>query len=312
MNGAATMNWSIEFATAYELHGHAIKRHIFSKQTAYQQVEIVDTFDYGRVLLLDGVLQSSQEDEFIYHEAIVHPALCAHPDPRDVLIIGGGEGATLREVLKHAAVQQVTMVDIDSELVAICRDYLPDWQQGAFADPRVELRCEDGRGYLQRNPDRFDCIILDLSDPFAGSPAQRLFTLEFYQLARLSLRETGILALQAESGAFKHNDEHRRIIHTLRHVFPAVLPYYTHLPLYATLFGFALCGAAALTLERILSSPIDLILEQRGVHDLRFYDEQAARGLFSPPKYLRAALADADASTITDVSPLNIQSVDPQ
>jgi len=306
------MNWSIEFDSAYEMHGHAIKRHIFSKQTAYQQVEIVDTFNYGRALLLDGVPQSSQADEFIYHEAIVHPALCSHPDPRDVLVIGGGEGAVLREVLKHTTVQQVTMVDIDSELVAICRDYLPDWHQGAFADPRVQLRFEDGRNFLQRHPDRFDCIILDLSDPFEGSPARSLFTLEFYQLARLALRETGILALQAESGALKHNAEHRRIMHTLEQVFPTVLPYYTHLPLYATLFGFALCGAATFTLEQLLSSPIDLILEQRGIHDLRFYDSQAARNLFALPKYLRKALADASINIITDTSPLNMQSADSQ
>lgn len=289
------------------MHGHAIQRHVFSKQTQYQQVEVVDTFNYGRVLILDGIPQSSSADEFIYHEAIVHPTLCAHPDPREILIIGGGEGAVLREVLKYTTVQQVTMVDIDRELVDICREYLSDWHQGAFDNSKVQILYEDGRGYLQANANRFDCIILDLSDPFDGSPATKLFTLEFYELARCALRETGLLALQAECGALHHSDEHYRIVHTLRQVFPSVLPYYLHIPIYATLYAFAICGGSALTSEQLTSPQIDLILESRSVHDLRFYDSETSRGLFALPKYIRQMLENADNQTITDSSPLEMQ-----
>lgn len=297
----------IRLCKPFEAHEHAVRRHIFSQQTQYQYVEIVDTFHYGRVLLLDGALQSSQMDEFIYHEAIVHPALCSHPEPQNVLIIGGGEGAVLREVLKHTTVQKVTMVDIDRELVDICRQYLPDWHQGAFDDPRVHMDFEDGRRYLQMNVERFDCIILDLSDPFEGSPATRLFTLEFYELVQQALGEGGVLALQAECAALKYEGEHCKIIQTLRQVFPAVLPYYTHIPLFVTLFAFAICGGPALTLEQVTSQEIDHLLESRGVHGLRFYDSQAACGLFGTPKYIRQRLENERDQTITDASPLQME-----
>lgn len=294
------MHWATKFRNNFEMHGHAIQRCIFSKQTQYQLVEVVDTFNYGRVLILDGIPQSSSTDEFIYHEAIVHPILCAHPAPKEILIVGGGEGATLREVLKHTTVQQVTMVDIDRELVDICREYLSDWHRGAFDNPKVHVLYEDGRAYLQTSPGRFDCIILDLSDPFDGSPATQLFTLEFYKLARLALRERGLLVLQTECGALHHSDEHCRIIHTLKQVFPSVLPYYLHIPLYATLYAFAICGGLTLTLEQLTSPQIDLILASSGVHDLRFYDSETARGLFSIPKYIRQSLKNTGKQTITD------------
>src|SRR3990172_12876857 len=128
-----------------EIHSYAVKCHVLSKQTQYQHIELLETFDYGLMLLLDGYIQSTQVDEFIYHEAIVHPALCAHPNPNNILVIGGGEGATLREVLRHSTVERAVMVDIDRELVDTSREYLSAWHQGAFDDPRVTLIYDDGR-----------------------------------------------------------------------------------------------------------------------------------------------------------------------
>jgi len=298
------VNWMIKSRNDWEMHGHAIRRHILSRQTRYQYVEVVDTFNYGRVLLLDGVPQSSQIDEFIYHEAIVHPALCSHSNPRNVLIIGGGEGAVLREVLKHSTVEHAVMVDIDSELITICREYFSEWHQGSFNDPRTLLIHDDGRSYLQSNADTFDCVVLDLSDPFEGSPANKLFTVEFYELVRCALRENGVVSLQAENGALGHNREHCRIVHTLSQVFPKVFPYYAHIPIYATLFGFIVCGGLGLTIGRLTSTQIDSTLAERGVTNLRFYDSQTAQGLFAVPAYIRRQLTDPGLSVITDSNPL--------
>jgi spermidine synthase len=301
------MKWTIKFRNDFEMHGHAIHQYVVSKQTQFQYVEIVDTFNYGRVLLLDGVTQSSYADEFIYHESSVHPALCSHPDPKNILIIGGGEGAILREVLKHSSIQHVTMVDIDHELVDLCREYLLESHQGAFDDPRLELVYEDGRSYLLNKSDEYDCIFLALSDPFEGSPATKLFTLEFYKLVKRALHETGILSLQAECGAIKHNEEHCRIIHTLRQIFPSVFPYYTYIPIFATLYAFAICGNSDLTIDKVTSTEIDLILEGRGVHDLHFFDSQTSRGLFAIPPYMKLRLESEKNEVITDSNPLSIK-----
>ncbi|MBI3953344.1 MAG: methyltransferase domain-containing protein, partial [Chloroflexi bacterium] len=176
-----------------------LRRVLAARRTAYQQLEIVDTASFGRALFLDGKVQSAELDEFVYHEALVQPAMALHPRPERVLVIGGGEGATLREALRHPTVKRAVMVDIDAEAVAACREYLPAWHQGAFADPRVELLHRDARGYLEETSELFDVIIVDVTDPLAGGPAYRLFTQEFYRLARGHLGAAGAIAVQAES-----------------------------------------------------------------------------------------------------------------
>ena len=301
--GVLNRKWIFKSRNDYEFHGHAIKEYLVSKQTQFQFVEIVDTYNYGKVLILDGVPQSSEYDEFIYHEALVHPVLCAHSNPKDVLIIGGGEGAVLREVLKHAFVEHVSMVDIDKELIDICRQYLTSWHCYSFDNSRAKIFFEDGRQYLRSHKHAFDCIILDLSDPFEGSPANGLFTFEFYNLVKEALKGDGVISLQAESGALLHSDAHRRIVHTLSSVFQNVFPYYVHVPLYATYYGFVICGNENLTKESLVSDKITNILSDRKVHDLRFYDAETARGLFSIPLYLRQR-NDRGVKSITDSDPL--------
>ena len=301
------MNWMIKYRNAAEMHGHGIERFVASKSTRFQHVEIVDTYNYGRVLILDGVPQSSQVDEFIYHETLVHPALCAHSEPKEVLIIGAGEGAALREVLRHSTVQRVTMVDIDEELVEMCKEHLGPWHRGAFEDPRTTLCFEDGRSYLDRHRGCFDCVILDLSDPFDGSPARGLFSVEFYSLVSGSLRESGVVAVQAENAALGHNMGHCRIVKSLELVFPRVFTCYAHIPIYATLFGFAVCGGRGLTRELLTTQQIDDVLLQRGVRDLLFYDAETAKGLFARPRFIRRNLAGPDIEVITDANPLQIK-----
>jgi len=157
------------------MYSHRSKRHVLSTRSTFQKIDIVDTFEYGRMLFLDNIAQSSQVDEFIYHEMIVHPGLLIHPPARRICIIGGAEGATLREVLKHDP-ERIVMIDIDEALVKICQEYLPEWSLGAFKDPRVELKFMDGRKYLEAATETFDAVLVDLSDPLENAPSTFLFT----------------------------------------------------------------------------------------------------------------------------------------
>ena len=145
-------------------------------------MEIMETASYGKVLVLDARIQSSVADDFIYHEVLVHPVMMLHPRPESVLVIGGGEGATLREILKYGSVKRAVMVDIDQEVVEACKIHLPELHQGAFEDPRVAVLHEDARGWLESTSERFDVAIVDLTEPLEAGPACLLFTREFYQL----------------------------------------------------------------------------------------------------------------------------------
>ncbi|HHH9504059.1 TPA: hypothetical protein ACP32P_004930 [Pseudomonas aeruginosa] len=142
-DGAIT---AIEDSDPFDQYVYRLRRVLYQGRTRWQNVLIADTYNYDRVLMLDGAIQSAESDESLYHELLVQPAMLAHDEPRDVLIIGGGEGATLREVLSHASVRRAVMVDLDRELVELCREHLFQWHQGAFDDPRSELLTEDGRG----------------------------------------------------------------------------------------------------------------------------------------------------------------------
>jgi len=286
-------------------YGFAIKERLVAERSKYQQIEIIDTYDYGKMILLDRIPQACELDEFIFHEAIVHPALCAHPDPKDILIIGGGGGGTLREVLKHDCVESATMVEIDEKLVSLWTKHLPDWSGGAFNDPRSTLRFEDGRGFIEENDDKFDVIILDLSDPFENSPAQHLFTLEFYQLVEKQLKEGGMVVLQAESAVYGNNEDHIRLLHTLTGVFKSVIPYHAYIPLFESTYGFALATHRNLKRRDFHALPVEDILQKRGVGDLRFFDHESILNAFTMPRYLREAIQNSNNALISDTSPLN-------
>src|SRR6266545_2239411 len=145
-----------------ERAAYEVVRTLARAKTAFQDVEIAETRAHGLALFLDGMPQSAVSDEYVYHEALVHPALISHADPKRVLIAGGGEGATLREVLRHPGVERAVMVDIDGELVDLCREHLAEMHQGAFDDPRAEVVIGDALAYLREHEDRFDAIVVDL------------------------------------------------------------------------------------------------------------------------------------------------------
>lgn len=296
--------WFHDPINPYFLQLHSLKGIVYSAQTQYQAVDIIETDSFGRCLVLDGKIQSSERDEFIYHEALVHPALVSHPLPQAVFIAGGGEGATLREVLSHKSVQRAVMVDIDGGVVDACRRFLPGHHQGSFDDSRVELRLEDARAYLSQAQERYDVIIIDIPDPMEAGPAYLLFTQEFYKIVRQRLGPDGLVVAQAGSTTYGSEGYLAPILHTMKTVFPQAYPYLTEVPAFGGTWGFAL---ASLGPDPLALSPqeIDARLSQRLAHPLRFYDGLTHRGLFHIPKYHRQGIQQ-ERRVITDSSPIYI------
>jgi spermidine synthase len=269
-------------------------------RTSFQTYEIFVSSLWGKALILDGRLQSAEVDEFVYHEALVHPVMVAHPEPRRVLILGGGEGATLREVLRHPPVTQAVMVDIDEELVNLCRRLLPTFHQGALDDSRANLVFTDGRAWLADQPDgAFDVIILDITEPLEEGPANLLFTREMYELVRRKLGPGGLMAVQSGSG----NITGRLMADinlTLRAVFPKVFAYAAFVTSFMDLYGFHLAGGENFSWP----SPrqIETCLAARGLTDLGWYEPEFGAVLPQLPRYLKERLAHR-GRVLTDAEP---------
>jgi spermidine synthase len=284
---------------------YSIVRGLVSKRTRFQSLEICDTETFGRALFLDDKIQSAESDEHIYHESLVHPALIAHPAPKSVYIAGGGEGATLREALRHPSVERVVMVDIDGEAVDFVKAHMQSWHQGAFDDPRTELVIGDARDYLARTDETFDAIVVDVTDPVAGGPSYLLFTEEFYRLAATRLRPGGLVSVQAESMAPPLIAGHAAVVRTLGRVFPVVSGLGAFVPAFGEPWGFAVAshegGPRALAPEQV-----DACLAERGIVG-RHYDGETHQHMFAIPKGVRAAIAERD-DVITDAKPLILTS----
>ncbi|MCS7127936.1 MAG: spermidine synthase [Sulfolobales archaeon] len=206
------------------------KNVIAHRRTKYQEFIIADLEGFGRSLIIDGYIQSSEADEVIYHESLVHPAMVTHPNPRRVLIIGGGEGATLREVLKHSSVERAVMVDIDGELVEAAIQHLETMHKGSFFSKKAEVIIDDGYQYVLSAPrSSFDVAIIDLTDPYSSEQVKRLYNRDFYEEVSRVLSNDGILVTQA-GNAFFFPEEYTWIVDNLKRVFPIVLEYEAWIP----------------------------------------------------------------------------------
>ena len=283
---------------------HSIEEVLYRGRTKFQSIEVIRTGNFGKCLVLDGKIQSSEVDEFIYHEALVQPAMITHPCPETVFIAGGGEGATLRDVLSHKTVKKAVMIDIDEEVIATCKKFLPDHSRGAFEDKRTELYHTDAREYLAKTEEKFDVIIIDIPDPLEEGPAYLLFTQEFYRLACERLTTNGIISLQAGSASFTELLCLSAVNNTLKSVFSIVRPYHIFVPCFGGPWGFCL---ASLNLDPLQLSPaeINARIADRELNNLRVYDGLTHQAMFSLPKHLRTELAQP-ARLITDNEPLYI------
>jgi spermidine synthase len=281
---------------------HHIEETLYAGRTQYQSVQIIRSRSFGICLVLDGKIQSTERDEYIYHEALVQPAMLAHPSPEKVFIAGGGEGATLREALRHKTVKRAVIVDIDAEVTALSRKYLPGHSAGAFEDNRTELHHTDARRYLEESRDTFDIIIIDLPDPIEKGPAYLLFTQEFYRIALNRLNEKGLIAVQAGSTSPTELLNLTAVSRTLKSVFPTVTQYAAYVPCFGGPWGFCLASRGN---DPSLLKPaeVDKVITKRSLKGLKFYDGISHRGMFSLPRYVREALK-TQTRTITDKDPL--------
>ncbi len=282
--------WIDEYITPWDIYTHGVTEILAHRKTPYQEMYIVKTGAFGKGLVLDGKWQSCTGDEFIYHEALVHPGAIAHQNPERVLVLGGGEGATIREVLRWQSVRQVTVIDIDGEVVAACKQHLPEMHQNAFDDPRVELIIADATEILDTTTQTWDLIISDLSDPIASGPSFALFTKEYFTKLKQVLNPGGYLMVQAGPISPPEVTTHARLVNTLKTVFNNVASLSAPTPSYGRAWGFALCSDEAIDLQP-QPELVDRLLEEKTTGGYRFLDGMTLLGIMQTPLYVRQAIA---------------------
>ena len=272
MTGDATFGepeYFTEWYGKYEAHSHRRKRVFTVRRTGYQSVELAALGRLGKVLLLDGRVQSAECDQRIYHESLVWPAAARVVRPTRALVLGAGEGVVMAELLRLHSLRRIVAVDIDAEIIEISKKSLRDWNRGSFEDPRVDLRIEDGRAYVEKySGEPFDLAYLDLPEPLAGGPARSLYTVEFYRAVRRCLKPGGIAVIQANAVRINFYDWHFRILKSLECAFPHVLPYVAYIPSFSMAWGFAM--ASSRPIRPLRRASLDRLLRQTG-HDLVHY-----------------------------------------
>ena len=222
--------WMTEFQTKDLGLTVRVKETLYTGRSAFQDIAVVDTAEFGRMLVLDGVFQTSVFDEFIYHEMIAHVPLFIHPNPVNVLVIGGGDGGSVREVVKHPSVQKVKMVEIDGAVVEVSMKYLPEISEALInKHPKLELSVGDGIRHVKDTCAEYDVIIVDCSDPIG--PGEGLFTPEFYQDVHRALKPDGLFVQQTES-PFYHRPLIQRLRRDIAALFPITRMYLAQIPLY--------------------------------------------------------------------------------
>ncbi len=278
-------NYYAETCTENIIRRFKIDKLYYRGKTDHQYVECFHNQFLGKVLFLDGKIQSAQVDEYMYHESLVHPTLITHPFPRRVLIFGGGEGATLREVLKHGTIEEAIMVDIDKKLVELCQKYLPEWSDGAFSSPKTNLVYGDARRFVEKTQKKFDIIISDLTEPLRKGPSVYLFTEEFFSRIFEILEENGLFVLQAGSTDPVYNQFYCSLAKTLERVFPLVRPYWNFVLSFGLPWGFILASRSEDPLK-LKEGRISDRIRDRKIRKLKFYHPGLHKGYFVLPLYL--------------------------
>ncbi len=232
--------WFSEFHAPDVKHSIRVNRHLYSKKSDYQQIDIFETPEFGRVLALDGNVMLTERDEFIYDEMITHVPMSVHPNVQDVLVIGAGDGGVVKELTRYESVKRIDLVELDPQVIEACRTYLPE-NACRLDDSRVHIYYDNALRFIRRCTDEYDLIIVDSTDPFG--PLEGYFTREFYGICYNALHDDGIMVNQQGSPFYQHDAEamqrcHKRIVST----FPISRVYQAHIPTYAAgywLFGFA-------------------------------------------------------------------------
>ena len=263
-----------------------VDRQLFSETSEFQRIDIFDSAEFGRMLVLDGKIMLTEKDEFIYHEMIAHVPMCANPEVKKVLLVGGGDGGTARELLKYDTIEKIDLVEIDEVIVHACKKFIP--QTAACLDnPRVKIFYEDGLKFIRRVEDEYDLIIVDPTDPFG--PGEGLFTKEFYGNCRHALKADGIMVNQHENPYYSKDAAAMQRAHKrIGDSFPVSSVYQIHIPTYPSghwLFGFA---------SKKIHPIADANFEKWQALNVQtnYYNTKIHSGAFALPTYVEKLLRD--------------------
>ena len=256
-----------------------IKGTLHCEQSDFQKVEVIETEAYGKMLLLDGLVMTTEKDEFFYHEMISHIPMLAHPNPERVLVVGGGDGGTVREVLKHPSVKEVVLCEIDGAVIEVSKKYLPSIAE-KLDDPRVKINVEDAIEYMKRQNKSFDVILIDSTDPMG--PGEGLFTEDFYTNVKNALKENGVMAAQSES-PIMNQKELGLISNLLKKVFPIVKTYISPMPTYpGSFWSWTFCSETVNPLEIKNEKAAEEIEKQAKLYNREFH-----KSVFVLPNFIR-------------------------
>ena len=272
--------WYTENQTNNVNFSMKVKNHLYSAQSEFQKIDIIDTYEFGKVLVIDNWTMVTEKDEFIYHEMITHVALATNPNIKNVLVIGAGDGGTVRELTRYSNIENIDMVEIDELVVKASIEHLP-FTSNKLSDPRVNLYFVDGIKFVKGKKDLYDLIIVDSTDPIG--PGEGLFTTEFYTDCYNALTEKGILINQCESPYYSHNAyEMKRSYKKLNKLFNICKAYQYHMPTYPSghmIFCFA---------SKVLDPIKDLDAERWNALGLetKYYNTELHKGAFCLPNYV--------------------------
>jgi spermidine synthase len=278
------------------------KKTIFETNSKYQKIEIFENETFGRYLRLDRGIQTCESDEYLYHEPLVHVPMIAHPNPKTVLIVGGGDGGVLKQVLKHNTIKKVDMVELDEEVVNVSKKYLKKIHENSFENKKANIIIDDGIEFMKKTKNKYDIIILDLTDPDT-SIVTFLYTKKFYDLVKSKLNKDGIISIQTEV-PYMVSDIHVRILKTLMKSFKIVRPYYNYIPTYGTIHGFASCSDKYDT-KKLEKNEIDKRIKKRNLKKLKMFNGEVYEALHVVPKIVKIKLKDKKIKEITEKSKFN-------
>ncbi len=279
-------DWIKDCAISYYAPSYKIKNILYEEQSQYQNIKIVESYKFGKMLLLDDIVQITEVDEFIYHEMLVHLPLLTHPNPRSVYIVGGGDGCTLREVLRHP-IEKVTMAELDKEVVSVCQKYL-DVAKDVYTDRRVNLVCAEASITLQNSKESYDIILVDSTDPVGE--AVKLFTPQFYQDTARYLNDNGLIVTQSGSPVFQP-DMLQMVINNMKTVFPMVMVYTAIVPTYPGIYWSFTIGSKMFKPDEIKIEELEKRINERGLN-FKYYNPKIHQSCFILPEFVKSIISN--------------------
>lgn len=268
--------WLKEEQIADAAMTYKIKETLHTEKTAFQDIAILDTYEFGRMLVLDGIVQTTIKDEFVYHEMISHIPLFTHPNPKQVLVVGGGDGGVIREVLKHPSVERAVLCEIDKRVVELSLEYLPEISCG-LKDKRAEVFIGDGIKYVMENKNKFDLIVVDSTDPFGA--AEGLFNKSFYESLYECLKDDGIFVAQTETPLYLPQLV-KKVYTDIKNAFPITRMYMAAIPTYPGVYWSFTIGSKQF-------DPLNIDINKIPDLDTKYYYRDLHKACFVLPKYVK-------------------------